>query len=72
MSNPKKKKSVNATSTPSRHKGYQLPARVDDHLKTLLTKAAKKDRRKVGPFVAILLEEALRARGEWVDPPAEK
>ena len=67
MSNPKKKKPVNATA--SKHKGYQLPARVDDHLKGLLQRVAKKDRRKVGPMVAILLEEAIKARGEWDDPP---
>lgn len=67
MSNPKKKKPVNATA--SKHKGYQLPARVDDHMKETLRRVAKKDRRKVGPMVAILLEEAIKARGEWTDPP---
>ena len=38
----------------------------------LLERVAKKDRRKVGPMVVILLEEAIKARGEWADPPPEE
>lgn len=67
MSNPKKKKPLNATA--DRHKGYQLPTRVDSHMRSLLEKVAKPERRKVAQMVIILLEEALRARGAWVDPP---
>ncbi len=52
------------TETPTR-RGYQLPTRVDDDMRAALEKVAREDRRKVGPMVVILLEEALKARGEW-------
>ncbi len=69
MSKAKKNKPVNAI--PQRQKGYQLPTRVDDHMKALLDKEAKKERRRMSQIVEILLEEALRARGSWIDPPSE-
>ncbi len=59
---------MNATEPAKR--GYQLPTRVDDDMRAALEKVAREDRRKVGPMVVILLEEALKARGEW--PEQEK
>lgn len=69
MSKPKKTRPVDATVY--RVKGYQLPARVNDHMKAILQQEAKKERRKLAQIVEILLEEALRARGSWVEPTGD-
>jgi hypothetical protein len=63
---PQKPKPMNATA--SKHKGRQLPARVDKPMWDTLERLAKGEDRKVAQMVVVLLKEALTARGKW--PPA--
>ena len=66
MTNPKKKKKMNATAS---RRGRQLPTRVDEPMWATLERIAKRDRRSVSQTVILLLEEALIARGEAAAPP---
>lgn len=65
--NTRKKRPAPAPA--DRHKGYQLPARVSPHMRDVLEAVARKERRKLAQMVVLLLEEALRARGDWSEPP---
>jgi len=63
----RRKKPMTSTASKSRHKGWQLPARVGQKMKAALKDFASKERRSVSQAITILLEEALAARGLW--PP---
>lgn len=65
MSNPRKKKPVNATAP---RRGHQLPARVDDDLWTYLKAKAKAERRSVSQTIIIIIEEARRAEQQRKPP----
>jgi hypothetical protein len=69
MSKDKKPKPVNATA--GKHKGRQLPARVDKATWDAIDRLAGVEDRKFAQMTVILLKEALRARGALPPKPGE-
>jgi len=53
----------------NRHKGRQLPTRVEPEIWAALERIAAREDRKLAQVARILIKEALRARGELPGPP---